>query len=352
MSTQIEKYSLQDFNNIVFDGFDFKLPDDTVNLISELALEVGSPTYIKTPIFKKKDPSLLKGLEGAGGVIQLSHGQNPSSLSSLQSSSSHAFGYKKRKGNRNMEIVNDEDWESLRTFQATVIEQKVGIDVHIDLIRSHLNKMSDKNYQELKNKIIDVIDTLIESNVTNENLLLVSTAIFEIASNNRFYSKLYADLYCELIKNYDFMKEVFENSFQSFMEVFKHIEYVDPDKDYDLFCKINKENEKRKALSAFFVNLTLNGLITKEDLLNVIRCLIEKVFEFISVENKKNEVDEMTENIALLCSNKSILENKQIRVLENMTIEDCIRKLANSKSKTFPSLSNKSIFKYMDMIEM
>jgi hypothetical protein len=257
-----------------------------------------------------------------------------------------------RKMCKNIEIVNDEDWESLRTFHATIIEEKVGIDVQIDLIRSNLNKMSDKNYQDLKNKIMDVLDTLIENDITDENLLLVSSSIFEIASTNRFYSKLYADLYCELITKYDFMKEVFEKSFHSFIDVFAKIEYIDPDKDYDGFCKVNKDNERRKSLSAFFVNLTLNGLITMEDLLKVVCDLIEKVFSFIDLENKKNEVDEMTENIAILCNNKNILESKEIFVLEGKTIEEAIRILANSKSKTYASLTNKSIFKYMDLIEM
>jgi hypothetical protein len=251
-----------------------------------------------------------------------------------------------------MEIVNDDDWESLRSFHTTVIEQKVGIDVQIDLIRSHLNKMSDKNYQDLKNKIIDVIETLIENNISNDNLLLVSSSIFEIASTNRCYSKLYADLYCELIHKYDFMKEVFEKSFNSFMDVFTKIEYVDPDKDYDQFCRINKENEKRKSLSAFFINLTLNGLITKDDLLNVLSNLLKKVYEYMHLDNKKNEVDELTENIAILCGNKGILENKECIVLDGMTIEESIRTLANSKSKKYASLSNKSIFKYMDLVEM
>ena len=47
------KYTLDDFKNIRFNGFDFVLPEDTITLISNLSLEVGSPTYVKTPIFQK-----------------------------------------------------------------------------------------------------------------------------------------------------------------------------------------------------------------------------------------------------------------------------------------------------------
>jgi hypothetical protein len=312
---QIMKYTLQDFNNICFNGFDFKLPDETINLISELSLQVGSPTYIKTPVFQKREHSLKTTNDTT----------------------------KKKRLNKN-DVVTDEDWESIRTFHTTKIEQKVGIDAQIDIIRSHLNKISDKTYLDLKNKISEIIEQLINDNIIHEDMLAVSTSIFNIASTNRFYSKLYADLYSELINKFDIMKQVFEDSFNSFMEVFNNIEYVDPEKDYDKFCKINKDNEKRKALSAFFVNLTTNGIISKEKLVKVVVNLLDKVQLYIVEEGKKNEVDEMTENIAILCT-KDIMEDDD-------NISQIICNLANSKAKSYSSLTNKSIFKYMDMIEM
>ena len=328
---EIMKYQLQDFQNILFDGFDFKLPEETVHLISVLALEVGSPTYIKTPIFKKRE----------GGRIPLPIG--------IQDSN-----YKKKRSNKPLEIVNDEDWESLRSFHTTKMEKKVGIDIKIDLIRSHLNKMSDKNFIELKGKIVGEMNELIEDDENADNLMSVSRAIFEFASTNRFYSKLYADLYSDLVKQYTFMKTVFDRSFANFMELFDHIDYVDPDKDYDMFCKNNKDNEKRKAMSAFLVNLTLNEVIQPEDLIHIIFKLMNQVLDFIHLENKKNIVDELTENIAILCGQKHLLDHggQPIMVRDGKTIDEVIGELANSKSKTFPSLSNKSIFKYMDMIDM
>jgi hypothetical protein len=36
--------------------------------------------------------------------------------------------YKKKRRNKNNENINDENWESISNFQATKIEQKVGID--------------------------------------------------------------------------------------------------------------------------------------------------------------------------------------------------------------------------------
>ena len=331
--TATMKYTLKDFTNVIFDGFDYTLPEETIALISELSLEVGSPSYIKTPVFQKRENPLKASSTAVPGGFSINTN-------------------KKRRGNKNMEVLNDDDWETLRTFQTTKIEQKVGLDAQIDLIRSHLNKMSDKSYIDMRNKIVDLLDQLISEGISREDMMRVSTTIFDIASTNRFFSKLYADLYSDLINKYDIMKEIFTNCFESFMELFNHIEYVDADKDYDKFCKINKDNERRKALSAFFVNLMKNEIITASDLKVLLCNLMRQLVEFIKEENKKNIVDELTENIALLYSKTLFDEEDDKYLIDGSPMLDTITKLANSKVKMYPSLSNKSIFKFMDMIEM
>lgn len=332
--TATMKYTLKEFMNITFDGFNYALPEETITLISELSLEVGSPSYIKTPVFQKRE--------------------NP--LKTLASSSLGGMTNKKRKGNKNVEVLNDADWEALRTFQTTIIEQKVGLDAQIDLIRSNLNKISEKSYIDIRNKIVDLLDQLISEGTTSEEMMRVSKIIFEIASTNRFFSKLYADLYSDLINKYHVMKEIFTNCFNSFIELFNNIESGDADKDYDLFCKINKDNERRKALSTFFVNLMKNEIIPVHELKSLLCNLLNQLANFIQEENKKNIVDELTENIALLYS-KSLFEgdshvDKKKYMIGESSVLETITKLANSKVKTYPSLSNKSIFKFMDMIEM
>jgi hypothetical protein len=332
--TATMKYTLKDFTNVIFDGFDYTLPEETIALISELSLEVGSPSYIKTPVFQKRENPLKASSTAVSGGF-------PVNLN------------KKRRGNKNMEVLNDDDWETLRTFQTTKIEQKVGLDAQVDLIRSHLNKMSDKSYIDMRNKIVDLLDQLISDGISREDMMRISTTLFEIASTNRFFSKLYADLYSDLIDKYEIMKEIFTNCFDSFMDLFNNVECGDADKDYDKFCKINKDNERRKSLSAFFVNLMKNGIITTNEVKGLLCNLMRQLIEFIKEENKKNIVDELTENIALLYSKSLFSEEDEDKYLINGSpILDTITKLANSKVKMYPSLSNKSIFKFMDMIEM
>ena len=331
------RYNLTDFHNITFNGFEIKLPEDTLSIISEIAQQVGSPTYIRTPTFAKKENVASSSIKyGSSGFT------GPDS------------GFKRRKRNKNVESVNDEDWETIRSFQATKIEQKIGIDSKIDLLRTCLNKLTDKNYDELIEKIVDNFEELVKNDTSDEDMLKVGNSIFDIASNNRFFSKMYADLYALLIKKFEIMKVIFENSLDTFLELFKTIEYVESEPDYDRFCKINKDNEKRKALSLFFVNLCTNKIISEEKIVTITCDLMKQVINLIKENNKKNEVDEITENIAILY-NKTIFEKCSSDVdqkIENELFIDIIHRLSLCKVKTYPSLSNKSIFKYMDMIDM
>jgi len=322
--TKALKYSIQEFNTITFNGFNLTLPEETIKIISELSLQVGSPGYVKTPVFQKRENPLKPTTQP---VIE-----------------------KRRKG-KNVEI-NEEDWSAIRSFQTTKFDTKEGINIQIDIIRSHLNKMSDKNYIDSRNKIVNDIDNIISEHSDTDNLIQVSSIIFEIASTNRFFSKIYADLYSDLFLKYEFMRSVFENSFNTFLELFNNIEYVVPEEDYDKFCKINKDNEKRKSLSVFFVNLMINGIIDKNKIVQLLKTLLVQLAEFSVIANKKNEVDELIENVALLYKKDLFnCDSKDKNLLINgLTITGFITKIAESKVQKDMSLSNKTIFKCMDLI--
>jgi hypothetical protein len=71
------------------------------------------------------------------------------------------------------------------------------------------------------------------------------------------------------------------------------------------------------------------------------------------MDEKKNEVDELTENIVLLFKRELFTEKDcEKEVVSGMNISQLIEFLANCKVKDFKSLTNKSIFKFMDMIDM
>ena len=74
--------------------------------------------------------------------------------------------------------------------------------------------------------------------------------------------------------------------------------------------------------------------------------------------DKKNEIDELTENVAIIFNKELIDEvmddadDEEDYYVGSQSIIETVNSLAKSKAKDYPSLSNKAIFKYMDLVEM
>jgi hypothetical protein len=332
------KYTLQQITDISFTGFTYEIPEDTCSMINYLCTQVGS-VGLTSSIFKK--------------TVVVNSPDNESNLASGFKSNS----IKKRKGNKGMEVSADE-WESIRTFQTTKIEQKDGIDGEIDQIRLYLNKLTDKTFLDLREKIVDKINKICSESTNPEDEVKLANILYDLCSTNKFYSKIFADLFAELASQYSWLNSLFTFKYTSIMEHYKDIRYVDSDVDYDGFCDMNKKNERRRAVTSFLVNLGENGFIKKENVVEILKNLLTIVCSMIEQIDKKNEVDELTENIAILF-NKELIENvleeaddeDEFNVLDN-TIIQSVNRLAKAKAKDYPSLSNKAIFKYMDLIEM
>ena len=332
MTTAIQRYTLEQFEDICFQGFDYQIPENIMETISNLAMQVGAPDYVKTPAFKKRE--------------------NP--MKTEETTNHNRTDNRKKRGNKNMEVVNDEDWNAIRTpFEPSKIQEKTGIAADFDAIRTLINKMTDKNYTDMRNKIIEIINKSIAVN-SESDISNIGNNIFDIATSNRYYSKMYADLYSDLSQQFEFIRSKYRDNFARFTDLFDNIEYVDPAVDYDKFCEINKVNEKRKSLAAFYVNLMNNKIISEAEIMCITRNLLAKIYNYISIDNKKNEVDELTETVAILYKSE-LYEDDEGENYENIngfTISEIIEKIAMSKVKDYKSLTNKSLFKFMDLIEM
>ena len=327
------KYNLQEINSIISNGLVWQLPEDTLQIINYLCSEVGS-VPVASNIYERKEQSNTFSNDGIRN--------------------------RKKRGNKSMEVTN-EDWESLRTFQTTKIEQKVGISAEIDQLRLLLNKLTDKTYLDIREKIINKLNLLVESEEFNlEDSEKISTTIYDISSTNKFYSKIFADLYAELVTKFSWLRPNFDDKYKYLVEIYNNIVYVDPDIDYDKFCDINKMNEKRRAITTFYFNLSKNGFIEKEFIVTLVKILLQMILDYIEMPNKKNEVDELTENIAILFNKEYIeefldlpnIDEEKFELDNNESIIETVEGLAKMKAKDYPSFSNKAIFKFMDMIEM
>lgn len=321
------RYSINDFENIIMEGIKFQLPQETINIITSIANQVGAADYIKTPQFNKK---------------KYNDGNNNGQCVG-QSGWNNGNNHKRR--NKNMEIHNEE-WDSIRKFQVTEIKKSEGIDANIDNIRKHLNKITEKNYDKMYEQICQEISMI--TNATMEELNKIGEAVFNIASGNAFYSSTYARLYKDLMSKYDFMTSIFNEGLSKFSELFTTIEYYNPNTDYDKFCENNKVNDKRRSLSTFYVNLMKEGILNKKIMIDIIKNIQNYMMTKLSEDGNKEIVDELSENIFILITNSSEeLENEP----EWDIIIDNVTRYSKCKVKDYPSATTKSIFKHMDILD-
>ena len=309
------QYSLDDFNRFSNMWDIYPPPEDIIQKINNLAKLVGAPTYKKTPVFKQH------------------YNRNG----------------RKRRGDSTRMMITADDWEAMRNFKPTVLAKpKDGIDVEIESVRCQLNKLTASNYSKIYETIILILSRVLEMNVEKRALEKVGISIFEIGSINKFWSKLYADLYKDLIDKFPIMRIIYERNVKSFISLFESIRYVDAEDDYDLFCTINSENEKRRALSSFFVHLMNNGTIKVEEIINIIKKLISRFELSMKDENQVNKNNEIGENLIILIKNG--VEVLQDNVYWD-TMEAFVKNISEMSAKNYPGISTKTIFKFMDLFD-
>lgn len=341
------QYDMNDYEEITNAGFICNLTQDTLDIISKLSEQVGAPTYIKTPIFLKKESRVSSLGMGLGSAISAmaSSGMGMG----MGMGNGIGGGFKKNK-NRASEIT-DEDWETIRHFQTTTKHVSEGIQKNMENIRGYLNKMSEATFDKMVNEIKSEISQLIEHDTSDENMMKIGHSIFSIASSNSFYSELYAKLFKILMDEYEVFKKIFEDNYKVFMNLFDNIEYIDPKKNYDKFCEYTKTNDNRRAMSLFIVNLMKNGVIEKDEILEIIRNLQKLIIKYIAKPDKTNEVEELNENLYIIITNSC----KQIKFGDDEMTENIVKDiefvgLLKPKMKEYPSITNKTIFKHMDII--
>lgn len=308
------QYTLNDFKRVSLNN-NFDVSDETIKMINQLATRVGAPTYKRTPVFTK--PIM-----------------------------------RRERPKRNKVTITASDWEEMRNFKVTELKKNEdGIEKKIDDIRNLLNKITSKNFDSIKINIIDMLNNIISSDVDKNELLNVGESIFEIGCMNKFWAKLYADLYKELMVSFPVMKDICMQNFESFSTLFDNIRYVSED-DYDEFCLVNKENNKRRSISSFFVHLMKEGVINTSKIADIIVNLSDKFTEYIQVDGMKNQVDEICENLFILIKEGiDTIESDDSLEETYDKITTFVTEVTKFKTKDYKSFTSKTLFKFMDLIE-
>jgi len=301
MTTGIEVYNLNIFDRINNDGFTLELPQESIDIVNTISAIVGASNYVKTPVFHKK-------------------------------------GKKDRKVNDEV-IVPRPEVERTR-------EEELKREICVSL-----NKLTEATYSKLVVPIENSVKEL-KDVINNDEMFLdnVTKWIFDVTLMAKTSSKQYVDILIHLKNIYPEMNDYIKEKVESFMDMFKDIESVNPEEDYEKFCLLNLESEKRKSLSCLIANLIKVNMFEISDLFNILDSLCDQLFLSCKKENIKATCEAISENLFVLMS----LLVEEIKSLDEYNL--IINKISNVKDFTRgednPSFTSKVKFKLMDILEI
>jgi len=247
------------------------------------------------------------------------------------------------------------------TFKPTAkIETTNTLDKAIKDIRIILNKMSESKFDQQNTAIFDIMKSYFETETvdssnnainTNTNIQVFAKKLLDVVSVDTFFSFIYSKLYKEWTTTYP---AIFNSILHDYIvdynaRIDDDFHYVDSNVDYDGYCKYIKNNDKRKAISLFVVNLIKLHVLPNDIIYMILNHFLDKSIEYIDAENRLNEVEEMSDNIYIITSNiYSVISNS---TEWNNTILPKIMNISQMKMKQHVSISNRVLFKYMDIVD-
>lgn len=252
--------------------------------------------------------------------------------------------FEKKHSNKKLSTDN---WNNVKNFKPTTFVKKEGLDKNINIIRINLNKITNKNYDILSVRILDEIDIIHENNV--EHFKTIKKLFIDTVCNVNIYSEIYVMLYRSIIEKYDNTLFNINDDYTVLKDELLNIKVIDSKMNYDDFCKNNKNNERKRNLSLFYINLMKQELFPKEDIINLILDNQTYNFNMINAINNSDIVDEICENLFILIKNAFdyIRDDDKYSVIYNNVVS--ITKLKKSENN---SLTTKSKFKHMDLIDL
>ena len=293
-------YNLLLIDNINNDGFTLELPQSAVDMVNKISDVVGATNYVKTPVFHKK-------AKGKGkNVIEEPRVPRP--------------------------VVEKTKVEELKAA-----------------IQIALNKMTEKTYLVFEEQILIAVGEL-KTELNDDATFMndVTYWVFNLALANRFSSKQYVNILIKLQDNYLEIKSVFDTKIMEFIKYFDNIESINPDEDYEKFCILKAEGEKRKALSMFLVNLYKSGMYSLMALEEIIIKLIDEIYINYKKDDCKATCEDIVDNIYELVHT---VTNDLKTGASHTLIMNKIINVKDLNKDDNPSFSNKTKFRLMDILD-
>ena len=283
------------------------LEEKIVDVIKNLATMVGAPEYVRTPQFAKR-------------------------------------------GKRPTRQVREQGWGGsaaapIPGFKPTVIKKREGTAGRIDRIRKHINKMSPKTFEALRDKALSELD----GDMSPDEMVEIAQALYGLLSGNGFYGELYAKFYLSLAGSCAGMRQALDSCITSARESLTRVEYCDPTQDYDQFCLNNRLNSSLRAGCAFLVHLSGTSVISSGPAMSALEDLQRRLEEPDSGEGAAAVRDELAERVYAM-----LTANAVTSLLDDPRWSDVIGRVQAYSIRTScvgEGFTAKSIFRHLDILD-
>jgi hypothetical protein len=331
------------------------LDEKSLSAIKDIASQVTSSSYQRTPNF-----NMRRGGGGGGGGGGGSRGQHPRTNSRGFPNASGRGGRSRPQGNNHhhhnhppqeVRDMSEEEWQVLREFESTKMKKKEGTELSITKITGEMNKLTKDTFDTIVQTVTDEVNRardLDEDMDVDVGMKRIASAMFDIASNNKFYSGLYAQFASKMIETFGEMKPMIQSKFADTSKIIANIRYCSPDDDYDQFCENNKQNDKRRALCSFYANLLMQDIICVSDIFETIIRFQTELSAGASdkaLRGKNEEIAEVTYILISESKDKLVSHASWDRVINE------VKQVTDINTKEFLGITSKTVFRFMDIVD-
>lgn len=346
MATKV--YYQRDFDKIIHDGVSFSIPGDVLQRIMDLEakmkIKAAATTHSYEARTNQRGPTKVQGR----GSTRPPRRQEDATSDSWDDKSAPPTGLKKK----------------------PPVETK---DTIVQRILVCLNKISKANFDTQLAEIRTALQELLPMDPEQEALKAALAEVLSVCTRTQGMVPLYADLWFQLATEpidtgaepidtgakpiYLPCREVFELRLDLFQASFSDIAYVDPEKDNDGFCAYTKKNSQRRAMTVFLTALQQKGLVSFGTYLDCVEFMVGKVVGWVAnvAENRRNELEEVSENLFLTLSANASWSGKEEEEEEvgrwNRVWEQ-VAALSQTVVRDFPNMTSRSKFKYQDLVKL
>ena len=288
-------YSLAFFEGLVFDGKCGNPPSDAVASLNVLATLVGSPTYSKTPNFKRQ-----------------------------------AF--------------ENKQWDNFRVFKKTeiVAQPTTVMEACTTEVRQLLNKLTTVNFDDTQ---VNILKALGKGELSKDDVAELCEVVCKIGSGSTYYAGMYARMTAAIMATVPAMQQAVVTKLAGFSDTLSEITHVDHS-DYDAFCRMNAKKDARKGVGVFLIHLAKAGVISGDQVVTMVNTLLTMVDSHLDDGDKKQHVEDLIGMIVLF-----LQEGEGPLVNTDPSLKDGVRVLAGLKRKEHPGITSKAIFACMDYLE-